>query len=176
MAVTPGNITIGTCTAMFDGVDLGATAEDVVVSPNPEIARIICDNYGKAPLGAIEAGLSVAVKVPLTERSFSQLAKLYDGSTVVTDGVTPTKQKLTMGRLVGSDLNTGTLVLHPQHMGSSAKNFDFTIYKAFIADVGDFSYSPSKQQGRMVTFEAMVDTSRADGDQLFCIGDTSATA
>ena len=175
MAVTPANIPIGICVVTFDGVDLGATTGDVVVSANPEIAQSFVDNYGKAPVGAVDAGCSLTVKVPLTERSFTQLAKLFDGGTVVTDGVTPTKQKLTMGRLAGNDVNTGLLVLHPQHRGVSDKNYDLNVYKAFV-NPGDFAYSATKQHGMTVTFTAMVDTSRADGDQLFCIGDASATA
>lgn len=176
MAVTPGNIPIGICTVTFDGVDLGATTGDVSVKANQEVARILVDNYGKAPVGAVEAGVSIVVTVPLTERAFTQLAKVYDGGAVVTDGVTPANQKLTVGRLAGEDVNTGALVLHPQHRAVDKLNYDLTIYKAFVSDWGDYAFSSSKQVSFTVSFEGMIDTGRADGDQLFCIGDSTATA
>lgn len=176
MTVTPASIQQFVYNVTFDGVDLGGTTGPISVTPGVAVGQTKVANYGDAPVGAKFTGHSISVTAPLTERAVSQLLKLYHGSTLVTDGSDPTVQKVTMGKLVGEDVNTGLLVLHPQHLAAGTKTYDITVYKAFVNNPGDLSFAADAQTGMNVEFVGMHDTARDDGDTLHCFGDPDAAA
>jgi len=177
MTVTPDNIKWGACNIVYDGVDLGATAGDVAVTITRSVAEAFIDAYGPdAPVKAWEKGIGISVSIPLAEMALEQLVKTIIGSAVVTDALDPTKKKLTVGRVVGTEEEGAELVLHPLHREGADLSDDLTVYRAFIPDPGSLTLSPANPKLRTVVFKGMPDTTRTDGDQLYCIGDPNATA
>lgn len=165
------NIKIGTCKALFKGVDLGYTKGGVVLTHTPEYAKITADQWGETPLDFALNGEEWVATLRLTEWQLSLLSSVFptgelDGSN---DG------RLTMGRNAGFSLKTmaGPLVLHPRANDDDDATDDVVFYKAVPYEEVEVEYSNSDQRVYEVKFVALVDTTKADGSWLGHIGDST---
>jgi hypothetical protein len=169
------NVHLGTCSVLFGSTDLGLTKGGVEVQVSTQTYKITVDQFGSTEINEYITGRTAMVKVPMAETDVALLAEVIPNSTLVTDGVTPTKKKLNVGTSTGASLRTfaDKLVLHPVAQAASSKNFDFTL--PIASPKGDFTFAYKLDEERVynVEFYAYPDLSTG---LLYVIGDESATA
>jgi hypothetical protein len=168
------NVQLGTCSVIWGSTDLGLTKGGVEVSITTETYKIVVDQFGSTEVNEYITGRNAMVKVPLAETDLTILASVIPGSTLVTDGVTPSKKKVNVGTTTGTSLRSYAqqLVLHPIAQSSGSKNFDFTIPIACPKGEFNFAYKLDEERVYNVEFYALPDLSTG---LLYVIGDPTAT-
>lgn len=163
------NVKLGVCSVSFNGVDLGHTKGGVVVNYEPTIHRVEVDKYGKSLAKPILIGEKFSVEVPLAEFTLANLQVGLPAGTDATDAVT-------LGREAGYDLSAeaATLVLHPIANEASDRSEDVVLYKAVVTEAVELSYMVDGERVIKVTFEAMIDETKSDGNLLGLMGDSDA--
>lgn len=165
------NIKLGVCLVQFNGVDLGSTKGGTELTYKGTWHYVTVDQAGQTKVKKILIGEEASVKTNLAEDTFDNIVAACGGAAQkITDG---TKHKVIFGRSPGFEAVSSVLVLHPVAAGAS-KEEDVTIYKA--SGTGELSRAFQLENERIipVTFEALADLTRTDGDYLMCIGDSSA--
>ena len=154
------NISIGPCHVHFKGTHLGHTYGGVTVSVTQSVYELKTDQYGETPVRVLEGGLRVEVTANLTESTFNNLKTLFSSYTDETTS-------LTFGKPVGTEIETGELVIEPID-GSSV----FQIYKAApnIGEAVEIAFTTDNQRVLACKFVGLIDTDRPSGDQLFRVG------
>lgn len=165
----------GPCKITFDGLVLGFTREGVDVDPQGEWADLTVDEGGDTPLDAMRTKEGIEVTMRLPQFSMDILEKIIPGSTRVIDGA---DEKLTVGQTHGYRARdyAGSLRIHPILAGDADKSQDLLIYKAFVAEGPAWSYQVGEVTMYEVTFRALMDTDRAQGDQVYSLGNDDASA
>jgi hypothetical protein len=158
------NISIGPAFIYFLGRHVGHTYGGVNVSITQNVYELKSDQYGETPVRTLDAGLSVEVTVNLTESTFDNLKMLFASAVDQTD-------YLTFGKPVGGAITTGELVVEPID-GSDI----FQVYNAApnIGGAIEIGFTTDNQRVYACKFMALIDDSRASGDQLFRIGGYSS--
>lgn len=167
------NVQLGTCSVLFGAADLGLTKGGVEVQVTTETYKIVVDQFGSTEINEYITGRNAMVKVPLAETDLATLALVIPGSTLVTDGTTPTKKKVNVTTTTGISLRTyaDELVLHPLAQATSSKNFDFVVPIACPKGDFTFAYKLDEERIYMVEFYALPDLTTG---LLYVIGDESA--
>lgn len=169
------NVHLGTCSVLFGATDLGLTKGGVEVQVQTQTYKITVDQFGSTEINEYITGRTAMVKVPMAETNVTLLAEVIPDSTLVTDGVTPTKKKLNVKTSTGASLRgfADKLVLHPIAQAAADKNFDFTL--PIACPKGDFTFAYKLDEERVynVEFYAFPDLST---NLLYVIGDETATA
>jgi hypothetical protein len=169
------NVQLGSCSVTFGATDLGLTKGGVEVTVATTTYKIMVDQFGNTEVNEYITGRTCAVKVPMAETDLAKLAVVIPGSTLVTDGVDPTKKKLTVPTSNGSSLRSfaSSLALHPIALATSDKSQDFTV--PIAAPKGEFNFAFKVEEERVyeVEFTGYADLAT---NLLYVIGDTSATA
>jgi len=162
MALGPGTLT-------FNSVDLGY-AQNVVLTVEEVIEEVMCDSFA-APIGAKFHGCKVELKAILEEWDYTVIAAAFvDGTRVV--GTATTGTKVTFGQDSGGAITGAELTFKP--VGNTPTH-DVTIYKAFLAGNARQVNLNGKEPARFeVIFRGMIDTSKSDGNFLFCLGNSTA--
>jgi hypothetical protein len=175
MASDTRNVKLGVCSVSFNGVDLGYTKGGVDVEVKTTTKQVMVDQFGNSPINEYVLSRTCSAKVPLAETTLENLVKIMPGATLVTDGTTPTKKKVSVTNAVGASLLdvADELVLHPVALVSTDHTEDFTIPLAMTA--GDLQYAYKLDQERVFncTFTAYPDPVTK---VLFIVGDKTATA
>ena len=158
------NIKLGPCYVYWNGVHIGHTYGGVSVSFTQNVYEKKSDQYGEMPVGVVDAGLRTEITVNFTEATFANLKILF--STAL-DKTT----HLEFGKPVGGSVSTGELILEPTD-GSDI----FQVYKAAanIGEAMEIAYTVGDQRIYKCKFVALIDDTRASGDQLFRIGGFSS--
>jgi hypothetical protein len=165
------NIKLGVCSVTLNGVDLGLTKGGTELTYKGNWHAITVDQAGTTKIKKILIGEEASVKTNLAEDTLDNLVAALGGAAQkITDGA---KHKVIFGRTPGFEATSYALVLHPIAAGASLEE-DVTIYKA--SGNGDLARAFQLEGERIipVTFEALADLTRTDGDRLMCIGDSSA--
>lgn len=172
MASSTSNVKLGVCTVSFGGVDLGYTKGGVEVEIATETHRVTVDQFGSAPINEYVTSREVKVRVPLAESTLDNLIKVLPGSTLVTDGVDPTKKKVSVDHAIGTNLLAlaAELKLHPVANLAANKLEDFTIPKAMTPGTFTFAYKLDEERVFNVEFNGYPD----NAGLLFVVGDTTA--
>lgn len=159
---TPSEFILGLADVSYGGVNLGHTLGPTVFTFTQEQVEINADDYGTNPLDIYDLGTKLDVTVTVAEFSLANLNIAFPNSTLTGDRVKIGAQagtKLTAAKLVFAALNSGD------------KNV--TIYRAIV--VGDASFSYSNEQRQMtITFRALIDITRPNGDKLCRLGGPSS--
>ena len=159
----------------FKGVDLGFTQDGATISIESanEIVRV--DEMGETPVDALHTADMVSVVVRLSQWSISNLKTLLPAGTFVQDGA---KEKITIGKATGLRMSSvaGLLTLHPIANDVADVSEDFTVWKAYVSEPVEFVETYNDIRSYEVTFTALADMGRADGERVAVIGDTSAAA
>jgi hypothetical protein len=175
MASDTANVKLGVCSVSFNGVDLGYTKGGVDVEVKTTTKQVMVDQFGNSPVNEYILSRTCTAKVPLAETTLENLVKIMPGATLVTDGTTPTKKKVTVTNGIGASLlaSADELVLHPIALASTDHTEDFVMPLA--ATAGDLQYSYKLDQERVFTctFTAYPDPVTK---VLFIAGDKTATA
>lgn len=172
---TVGNIQAGPASISFKGVVLGFTQDGQEVSSEPTWADIVVDQFGAGALDALLEAQEVTVTTILSEFTLANLQKVLGGALHVIDGA---KEKVTIGRQAGFRARTdaGILLLHPITRDAADVVEDITLYKAYVNEAVAFAHTHNEVKSYEVVWRALVDETKTDGNHLFAIGDTSASA
>lgn len=172
---TPDNVKLGPCNVTWDGASLGYTKGGVDVTITTSKRKVTVDQFGESEINEYITGRSVTVKCPLAETDLAMLTSVIPGAVLLTDATVSTKKKIEVPTSVGTSLRdlAAKLVLHPTHLGSTAKNEDFTVPLAAPSGDIEFAYKHDEERIYMVEFVGYPD--QANDNLLYVIGDESAT-
>ena len=160
MARDFSKIKAGPCQVTYNSVDLGHTQGGVNVSYDTKWRDVLVDEYGETVVDKVFQGEGLEISMKLTQ---SQLATLKAIMPKYTAGAT----YLEFGSTVGGKLSShaAQLQLHP--FEESGTDHDMYVWKAAPAGTVVWGYTNEGDRVYEVTFVALVDTSKADGEQLF---------
>ena len=163
-------VKVGACDVSFNGVDLGHTIGGVEVSYEPEYKDVAVDKYGTTVVEKYLLGEKFMAKVPLAESTIANLRNAIPQSTFAGAA----NARITIGAKAGKKATDDAyqLVLHPSSEGTRA--FDIVIYKAYVGSTVTLSHTNDGEKIVEVTFEALLDESKSDGNYLGLIGDSTA--
>lgn len=155
-----GNITLGLANVQFAGTLLGLTKGGVTVNITQEVTDVIVDNWGESAVASFDKGVNVEVVVPMAEESLAKLGIALPTATNTGSG------KLTVGTPAGTAITTGLLIINPITAGRA----NLIVYKARPSSNITVNYNLDDISIIEVTFKALIDSDRPDGDQLFRFG------
>jgi hypothetical protein len=164
-------IQLGVCNVTFNGVDLGATKGGVELSYKGNWHYVTADQTGTTKLKKYLIGEEASAKTNLLEKTADNLVAACAGAAQkIIDGA---KTKVIFGRSPGFQALSYVLTLHPIASGASVAD-DVTIYKASGTAEISQGFKLDDETVIPVTFEALADPTRTDGDYLMAIGDPTA--
>lgn len=165
------NIKIGAVSVNFDGTDLGHTMGGAVFNYAPEYADILADQFGNTPVDKALLGEVVTVKVSLAESIIANFNVAMPASTLAGGS----SGRATIGRDAGYRLSSvaGELILHPLVNDASDLSDDIVLHKAVVMDEVEVPFNNEDERVFEVTFVALVDTTKSDGNYLGFVGDST---
>jgi hypothetical protein len=165
------NVKVGVCSVNFNSADLGHTKGGVTVNYSPEFTEITVDQYGNTPVDKALLGEMVTITVPLAESQVANLTKAMPLGTLAGAG----DGRITLGSNAGARLSdeSAQLVLHPIGNASSDLTEDVVIHKAVVHGEVAIGFTNEDERIIEVEFVALVDTTKADGNWLGFIGDST---
>lgn len=165
----------GPCYLTFGGYFPGDTEEGITVNYNTDWEGQSTEESGE--YDDVKTGESIAVEMQLTFSTFRNLIEFTKAKEVV-DAADATKKYVAWGGNLGESnrANAKKLVLHPRHLAESDKSKDLVIFLAAPQPQLRYAYSRAGKQVIVVTVKGYKDFTRAQGEQLFLIGDETAIA
>lgn len=163
------NVKVGVCDVYFNGTHLGHTQGGVEISYEPEYHEVAVDAYGSTPVEKYLMGERLTAVVPLAEYTQANLRIAMPQATSAGAG-----DRSTVGAKAGKQATTDAaqLILHP--VGESDNAFDVVFHQAYVDSVITVSHKNDEDRIIEVTFVALLDESKSDGNYLGFIGDSSA--
>lgn len=164
------NVKVGICDVYFNAVHLGHTKGGVEVSYEPVYHEVSVDAYGETPVEKYLIGEKWTAKVPLAEFTIANLKVAIPQGTQAGAG----NARLTIGAKAGKKAtdDAAQLILHP--IGVSGAANDIVLYKAYVDSVVVLPHRNDEEKIIEVTFIALLDETKSDGNYLGLIGDSSA--
>lgn len=168
-----GDITkvkVGACDVTFNSLDLGHTVGGVEVSYEPEYMDVTVDKYGKTVVEKFLIGEKLTAKVPLAEFTIANLRTSMPQATFAGAA----NARILLGASAGQSAraDSAQLVLHPRNEGTRA--FDVVMHKAYVESTIELMHKVDEQKTIEVTFVALLDETKSDGNYLGLIGDSTA--
>lgn len=164
------NVELGVCDVTFNSVNLGHTKGGVEVTYEPEYHDVTVDKYGNTVIEKYLIGEKLTIKVPLAEYTLANLkVAMPQGS-----AAGAADARLTLGASAGQVASSDAheLVLHPSSEGT--RRHDLVIHKAYVSSTVTLNHAVDEEKIIEVTFEALLDESKSDGNYLGYIGDSTA--
>lgn len=163
------NVQVGVCSVSFNGIDLGHTKGGVEVSYEPVYHDVMVDKFGETIVEKYLMGEKWTAKVPLAEFTIANLKVAMPKTTFAGAA----NSRVTVGAASGkkATADAAQLVLHPMIEGT--RRHDIVFYKAFVASSIVLNHKIDEEKIIEVTFEALLDESRSDGNYLGMIGDST---
>ena len=163
-------VKVGECTVTFGGTDLGHTKGGVEVSYEPVYKDVTVDKYGETVVEQYLMGEKLTAKVPLAESTIT----LFRNAMPQTTFAGAANRRITIGAASGkkSTDDSAVLVLHPRNEGT--RIHDVVFYKAISSDPVMLPFKIDEERVYEVTFTALLDETRSDGNYLGLIGDSTA--
>lgn len=163
-------VKVGVCSVTFNGADLGHTKGGVEVSYEPVYHEVAVDLYGETPVEKYLIGEKFTAKVPLAEFTIANLKVAIPKGTYAGAA----NARLTLGAKAGKKATTDAaqLVLHPVNEGTRVN--DIVLYKAYVDSVVVMPHRNDEEKILEVTFMALLDETKSDGNYLGLIGDSTA--
>ena len=164
------NVKVGVCSVTFNDVDLGHTIGGVEVSYEPVYKDVAVDLYGETVVEKYLIGEKLTAIVPLAEKTIANLKIAVPQGGFAGAG----NARLTIGAKAGKKAtdDASELVLHPVTEGTRA--FDIVFHKGYVGSVIAIPHRNDEEHLVEVTFEAILDESKSDGNYLGLIGDSTA--
>lgn len=162
-------VQVGVCTVNYNGLDLGHTQGGVEVIYKPTHKDVMVDLYGDTKVEQFLIGEMLTAKVPLAEYTIANLRNAFPQSQFA--GAANTR--ITIGAKAGKSGRAVAyqLVLHPVSQGTRA--YDVVFYKAYVSSQVTLKHTNKDEKIIEVTFEALLDETRSDGNYLGLIGDST---
>ena len=163
-------VQVGACSVSFNGLDLGHTKGGVEVTYEPTHKDVSVDKYGETVIQKRLTGEKLSAKVPLAEYTIANLRNAIPQSTFAGAA----NARITIGASAGqlATADAYQLVLHPLTEGT--RRHDVVIYKAYVASTVVLPHKIDEEKIIEVTFEALLDETKSDGNYLGLIGDSTA--
>ncbi len=163
-------VKVGTCSVVYNGSDLGHTIGGVEVSYEPVYKDVAVDLYGETTVEKFLIGEKFTAKVPLAESTIANFRNSIPQSTFAGAA----NRRITIGAKAGklATEDAYQLVLHPVIEGTRA--FDIVLHKAYSGATVVVGHTNDGEKIIEVTFEALLDESKSDGNYLGLIGDSTA--
>lgn len=178
MTQTPGDIQMSAAQLTVGGVDIGATNGGVKFSPKVTVTPVFVDQ-SSMPVRHFITQETAQVTANLTEYNLTKMKLGMPGATYVID-TGAVKKKISVG---GGQISTSDyveLIITPCSDGSGTLNTDanlkITIYKCIPTAHPELSFTKDGVRFIPVVFDAIRDSTRAVGAQLYLLGDSTATA
>lgn len=162
MELTPMRVT-------FDGVDLGGTLSNVVISSKYAKSNILADQSGSTVRDRRVSGIEITVTTELTEIQNKDIWKVvFPHATLISTGTAAIVFKENMG---DSDLaNAALLTLHPLSKADADLTTDYNFYKAVASAESSITYGPNEQARLKIVWNILPDES-VSPNQFFKYGD-----
>lgn len=163
------NVQLGVCSVTFNGTDLGHTKGGVEVSYEPVYQDITVDKYGETVVEKVLTGEKLLAKVPLAEFTIANLKVAIPGATFAGAA----NSRVLVGHSAGTkaSASAAVLVLHPISEGT--RRHDVVFYKAHVSSQVVLAHKNDEQKIIEVEFTALLDETKADGNYLGLIGDST---
>lgn len=151
MELTPMRVT-------YNGVDLGGTLGNVLISMKYTKAEIKADQSGTTIRDRRVSGLEITVTTELAEVNNKDLWKvLFPHATEISTGTKAIDFKENMG---DSDLaNAHELKLHPLSRADATVAYDFTFFKATASAESEYNAGPTEQSKMKIVWNILPDDS-----------------
>lgn len=164
------NVQLGVCSVSFNGVDLGHTIGGVEVTYEPVNQDVMVDKYGDTVVEKYLTGEKWTAKVPMAEFTIANLRRAIPQSQFAGAA----NARITIGAAAGKKASddAAQLVLHPINEGTA--RHDMVFYKAIATSEVTISMKNDEAKVIEVTFEALLDETKSDGNYLGLIGDSTA--
>lgn len=164
------NVELGVCEVTFNSVALGHTKGGVEVAYEPVYKDVMVDKYGETVVEKYLIGEKLTAKVPLAEYTLAHLKVAMPQGTSAGAG----DARLTLGSNAGqmASADTAQLLLHPLSEGT--RRHDIVFHKAVVTSTINLAHKVDEEKIIEVTFEALLDESKSNGNYLGFIGDSTA--
>lgn len=165
------NVQVGVCSVSFNGADLGHTQGGVTVSFESTYHDVMVDYFGTdTVVDKVLTGQSFTAVVSLAESTLANL------NIAIPTGDNSVTGKLTLGSKAGERLSTSAaeLVLHPVANAAGDRSEDVVMWKAVSSEPVELPYKVDEDRVFEVTFFALPDETKTDGEYLGLIGDSAA--
>lgn len=164
------NVELGAVDVYVDGVHVGHCKGGAEVVYEPEFVESAVDAYGNTPIEARLRGERYTAKVRFAEYTINNLRNAMPQAQFAGAG----NARLTIGAKAGKKASDDAveLLLHPSDKGT--KEHDVVLYKAVVISSITLPHTHDDDKIIEVEFLALIDESRADGNYLGLIGDSTA--
>ena len=163
---THGNMRTGAAIVYVDGVSVGATIGPAEWSPELLSRMRVTSRHGESAIDIVQTGEKHTVKVTLAENSIANLAIAFP------EGATASGTRY-FGRVAGGlgSAHAQQVRLRPADKDLTDDNSeDLVIHKAIVNAVDPIGYTVDEDRVFAVTFEALLDDTKADGRKFGYIG------
>lgn len=163
-------VELGVCEVSIDGVSIGHTKGGVEVTYEPTYSDITVDAYGETIVDKRLIGEKWMAKIPFAEYTIANLRKAMPQSEFAGAG----NARITIGAKAGKKASDDAveLLLHPQDKGT--REHDIVMHKAYASSSVVINHVNDDVKVVEVTFEALLDESKSDGNYLGLVGDSTA--
>ena len=155
--VNPANLELTPMRVTFNGVDLGGTLSNVVVTPKYVKSPLMADQFGKTVIDRRVSATEITVTTELAEVLNKDNWKIvFPHAKEVTTG----SKLIQWNNAIGdSDLShAGVLLLHPLSKVDADLTEDYKFYKACASAESEIVYSPEGQAKLKIVWNILPDT------------------
>lgn len=165
------NVRVSAANVSYNGNDLGHIQGGVTITYAPEYHDVQVDKYGNSVAEKVLIGENLTVECNLAESTVTNYLIGIPASTSAGGG-----DRATIGRQAGRRMSTDAkqLVIHPIENGATDYSDDVVIHKAIASADMESAFEVDGERLIPVTFQAMIDETKTDGNLLGHIGDSSA--
>jgi len=163
------NVKVGVCDAWLNGVHLGHTKGGVEVTYEPEYHDLAVDKFGNSVVEKYLLGEKLMAKVPLAEFTIANLGIAIPQGQYA--GAANARRTIGAGAGKKATDDALELVLHPINEGT--RKHDIVLHKAFVFNTVNLAHKNDEEKIIEIEFMALLDESKADGNYLGFIGDST---
>lgn len=163
------NVKLGSCEIIFGSTNLGHTKNGVELSYEPMYHEVSVDLYGQTVVEKHLIGEKLTAVCTLAEYTMANLNVAMPFSTLAGSG----NARITLGAKAGKKATTKTSQLVIKPLTSTGNENNIVFYKAFVDSVVTIPHKNDEERLVEVTFTALLDETKLDGNYLGLIGDSS---
>lgn len=162
-------VELGPVDVQIDGVDVGHCKGGAEVTYDAQYKEQAVDKYGNTPVEARLTGERFSAKVRFAEFTIANLKKAMPQATFAGAA----NARITLGKKVGQRASDSfvELTLHPTANGT--REHDVVMYKAFPMSPVVLNHTIDDDKIIEIEFVAFIDETKADGNYLGLIGDST---
>lgn len=168
--ITPGNLELSPMRVTYNGVDLGATLDNVVVTAKLATSPMLADQTGSTVINHKVSGYDISITTSIAEVQLKDNWEVvFPYAELVTSGG---NKQMYFDDRIGDDAlsHAAVLVLHPLSKADADLSGDYRFYKVTAMPESEITYSPTGQAKMKVTFHVYPDFSTTR-PRFFVYGD-----